>query len=92
MSKTNAWNNEIIWYHRKSREKTKNGENVSSLEVVEEVLVQFSWPDNQYQQKSEILYTFTPSKSCAYRLNVELSNSVFLKNVKYWVWLNFHNI
>ena len=32
--------------------KTKNGENVPSLEVVEIVLVQFNLVDNQYQQKS----------------------------------------
>ena len=34
---------------------------------------------NQYQRKSEALYTFTPDKSCAYLLNAELSNLVFLK-------------
>ena len=32
--------------------KTKNGENVPSLEVVEIVLVQCNLVDNQYQQKS----------------------------------------
>ena len=46
---TNAWNNEIIWQHKKnSIVKTKNGENVPSLEVFEIVLVQFSLVDNQY--------------------------------------------
>ena len=35
--------------------------------------------DNQYQQKSEVLYTFTPNKSYAYLLNVGPSNLVFLK-------------
>ena len=35
--------------------------------------------NNQYQQKSEVLYTFTPNKSYAYLLNVEPSNLVFLK-------------
>ena len=46
---TNAWNNEIIWQHKKnSIRKTKNGENVPSLEVFEIVLVQFSLVDNQY--------------------------------------------
>ena len=35
--------------------KTKNGENVPSLEVVEVVLVQGNLVDNQYQQKSEVL-------------------------------------
>ena len=50
-----------------------------SLEVVEVVLVQCNLVDNQYQQKSEVLYTFTPNKFCAYLLNVEPSNLVFLK-------------
>ena len=35
--------------------------------------------DNQYQQMSEVLYTFTPKKSFTYLLNVEPSNLVFLK-------------
>ena len=56
--------------------KTKNAENVPSLEVV---LVQCNLPDNQYQQKSDVLYTFTPSKSHAYLLNVESSNLLCLK-------------
>ena len=57
-------------------DKTKNGENVSSLEVV---LVQCDLVDNRYQQKSEVLHTFTPNKSNAYLLNVEPSNLMFLK-------------
>ena len=35
--------------------------------------------DNQYQQKLEVLYSFTPNKSYAYLLNVEPSNLLFLK-------------
>ena len=50
-----------------------------SLEVVEVVLVQCNLVDNQCQQKSEVLHTFTPNKSYPYLLNVELSNLVFLK-------------
>ena len=50
-----------------------------TLEVVEIVLVQRNLADNQYQQKSEVLYTFTPNKFYAYSLNVEPSNLVFLK-------------
>ena len=39
--------------------------------------------DDQYQQKSKLLYTFKHrQKSSAYLLNVELSNLVFLKNYK----------
>ena len=59
--------------------KTKNGEKVPSLEVVEIVLVQCNVADNQYQQKCEVLYTFTLNKFYAYLLYVEPSNLVFLK-------------
>ena len=64
---------------KKLIDKTKNGENVPSLEEVEAVLVQCNLVDNQYQQMSEVLYTFTPNKSYAYLLNVKPSNSVCLK-------------
>ena len=61
--------------------KTKNGENITSIKVVELVLVQRILADNQYQDKSEVFYTFTPSKFYAYLLNVvKLSNLVFLKS------------
>ena len=71
-------------------DKTKNGDNVPTLEVVEILLVQCNLVDNQYQQKSEALYTFTPNKSDAYLLNIEPSNLVFLRT--FWVWWNYHNI
>ena len=60
-------------------DKTNNGENIPSPEVVEVVLVQHNLVDNLYQQKSEVLYTFSPNKSYAYLLNVEPSNLVFFK-------------
>ena len=41
-------------------DKTKYVENVANLEMDEVVLVQCSLVDNQYQQKSEVLYFFTP--------------------------------
>ena len=61
--------------------KSKKVENVASLEVVEVVLVQCNLVDNQYQQKSEVLYTFMPNKFYAYLLNVEPSNLVSLKTL-----------
>ena len=64
---------------KKLTDKTKDREKVQSLEVAEVVLVQCNLVDTQYQQKSEKLYTFTPNKSYAYLLTVELSNLVFLK-------------
>ena len=59
--------------------KTKNGEEVTSLEAVKAVLVQCNLADNQYQQKSEVLYTFTLKKSYVDLSNVVPSNLVFLK-------------
>ena len=50
-----------------------------SLKVVETVLVQCNLVDNQYQQKSEVSYTFTIKKSYAYLLNVEQSILMFVK-------------
>ena len=44
---------------------TKTRENIPSYEVIEVVLVQFNLVDNQYQQKFEVQYTFTPNKSYA---------------------------
>ena len=60
---------------KKIIDKTKDRENVPSLEVVEVVLVHCNLADNQ----CEVLYTFTLNKSYAYLLNVESSNVVFLK-------------
>ena len=48
-------------------------------QVVLVVLVQYNLVDNQYQQKSEVLYTFTLNKSYVYLLNVEVSNLVSLE-------------
>ena len=64
---------------KKLIKKTKNGEKIPSLEVIEVFLVQCNLEDNQYQQKSEVLYTFVPNKSYAYLLNVEPSNLLFFK-------------
>ena len=50
-----------------------------SLEVIKVILVQCNLGDNQYQQKLEVLYSFTPNKSYAYLLNVEPSSLLFLK-------------
>ena len=46
--------------------KKKNVENVSSTEVVKVGLVQCNLEDNEYQQKSEVFFTFTHYKIYAY--------------------------
>ena len=60
-------------------DKTKNGKNVLSLEVVEVVFLQWNLVDNQYQEKSKVLYIFTPNKYYAYFSNVKSRNLVFIK-------------
>ena len=47
-----------------------------SLEVAEVDLAQCNLVDNQYQQKYEVLCTFTPNKCYAYLLNVEPGNII----------------
>ena len=70
---------QLFGFTKKLIDKTKNGKNLPSLEVAEVILVQCNLVDNQYQQKSEVLHTFTPNKSYDYLLNVETSNLVVLK-------------
>ena len=65
---------------KKKIEKTKNWKNVPILEAVKVVLVQCNLVDNQYQQKSVVLYIFTPNKSYACLLTFEPSNLVFLNS------------
>ena len=63
----------LYWiYHKKH-------ENAPSFEVVEVVLFQCNLVGSQYQEKPEVLYTFTPNKSYAYLLHVEANNLVFWK-------------
>ena len=57
----------------------KKHENAPSFEVVEAVLFQCNLVGSQYQEKPEVLYTFTPNKSYAYLLHVEANNLVFWK-------------
>ena len=52
-------------------DKAENGKNVPRLEVAEVVLGRSNLAGSQYQQKSEVLYTFMPNKSYGYLLNVE---------------------
>ena len=62
----------LIGKTKKMRKHTKSWNSWSSF-------VQYNLIDNQYQQKSEVLNTLTPSKSYAYLLNVEPCNLVLLK-------------
>ena len=59
--------------------KTKDGENVTTLEVGEVARVECNLADNQYQQKYNILCTTAHNKSYACLLNVQPNNLMFLK-------------
>ena len=51
-----------------------------SIEKVQVILIQCNIVDNKYQQKSEVLYTFTFSKFHACLLDMERNNLVLLKS------------
>ena len=62
---------------KKIIEKTKNDDNIPTLEVIEVVLVQCNLVNNQYQQKSEVLYIFYLNKSYVYLAMLNQTISVF---------------
>ena len=57
----------------------KNGENVPRLEIVELALIHCSIVNNNYQQKSRILYTFAPNKPFGSLLEISPLSHIFLK-------------
>ena len=73
----------------KLMDKRKTEKRVPGLEVVEVVLLECNLVNNHYQKKSEILYTFTPSKSYAYLLLAEPRSLVFLKTCNTEIILTF---
>ena len=79
--------------HKKVIDKIKNDENVLSLASDELVLAQWSLVVNQSQQcHSEVLYTFMPSKSHVYLLNVGLSDIVLKTYNTEFDDITYHNI
>ena len=57
--------------------KDKNGENVPHLEIVELALIYCNLVNNNYQQKSRILYTFVPNKPFGNLLEISPPNIFF---------------
>ena len=51
--------------------------NVPHLEITEVVLVHFNIVNNDYQQDSRVLYTFTPNESFDQLLDVSSKNCIF---------------
>ena len=76
--------------------KDKNGENVSHLEITEVVLVHCNIANNDYQQDSEVLYTFVPNKPFGSLLEISPTNHISLKTfnseyIEIEVWFTDQN-
>ena len=69
----------LVGRTKKITDKTKNVENVPSLELVKVGLIECNLVDNQYQHTSDTLYSVMPNKCYICLLNVESGNLVFLK-------------
>ena len=62
--------------------KEKNGENVSLLEITEVALVLCDIVNNDYQQDSQIVYTFVLNKPFGGLLDIPPTNHIFLNTFK----------
>ena len=67
------------------------GKNVPHLEITKVVLVHCSIVNNDYQNKSRVLYTFVPNKTFGSLLEISLTNFIVSKtfnseflNIKVW--------
>ena len=61
--------------------KDKNGENVPHLEITEVVLVHCDIVNNDYQQDSQVSYTFVPNKPFGSLLEISPATYLF-KNIQ----------
>ena len=59
--------------------KDENGEKFLHLEINEVVLIHFNIGNNNYQQKSSVLYAFIPNESFGQLLDILSKDFVFLK-------------
>ena len=59
--------------------KNENGENVPHLEITEAEVVHCNIFNNNYQQYSQVLYTFVPNNCFGQLLNISHTNFIFLK-------------
>ena len=81
---------------KKDVDQDKDGENVSKLESLEVALVHCNLVNNNYQQASEILFTFVPNKQFGQLIDI-LSHSLTMLNTTNTelsfieVWFNDQN-
>ena len=62
--------------------KDKNGKNLPNLEITEVVLVNCNIANDNYQQKSRVLYAFVPNNSFDQLLDISQKNVYFKKNFR----------
>ena len=78
-------------------EKDENCENVPNLEITEMVLVHCNIVNNNYQQRSRVLYIFVPNKSFDLLLDISPKKKknffkTFDSEFSYIeVWFKYHN-
>ena len=69
----------LLGSNKSTAAKDENGENVSHLEITETVLVHCNFVNNNYQQKSRVLYAFVPNKLFGQLLDILHANFNLLK-------------
>ena len=68
-----------VWNDIYRATKDKNDENVPNLEITEVELALCDIFNNDYQEDSRILHTFTPNKLFGQLLDISPKNFIFLK-------------
>ena len=68
-----------VWNDIYRATKDKNDENVPNLEITEVELALCDIFNNDYQEDSRILHTFTPNKLFGQLLDISPKNVIFLK-------------
>ena len=59
----------------------ENCENFPYLEITEVLLVYYNIVNNNYQQNSQVLYTFVPNKPFGQLLDISPKKILFLKTI-----------
>ena len=87
---------QLLGSSKKVIDKSKDGEIVPRLETAEVVLVHCNLVNNNYQQASEVLFTFVPNKQFGQLITISPHSPTLLKttNVKFsfiGIWFRDQN-
>ena len=70
---------QLLRSSKKDIDQNKNGELVRRLETVEVVLVHYNLVNNNYQQASEVFFTFVPNKQFGQLITITPYSQTMLK-------------